>query len=130
MNCPNCGLANPDNAKFCGNCGTRFGATSQPQQPSYQVQPPTAPPIAGPGNPLLKNLALGCLVALLIFLFITFSCTRACSRSRRHYRRYGVVTRPVPYGAATYCSPMVASLNASVASVVAIGGIGPVPQID
>src|SRR4051812_21576936 len=27
MNCPNCGTANPDNAKFCMSCGTGFSAT-------------------------------------------------------------------------------------------------------
>ena len=27
MNCPSCGTANPDNAKFCMSCGTGFSAT-------------------------------------------------------------------------------------------------------
>ena len=36
--CPNCGAQLPDNANFCSNCGTRFGAPQQPygQQPYQQ----------------------------------------------------------------------------------------------
>ena len=34
--CPNCGAQLPDNANFCSNCGTRFGAPQQPYQQQYQ----------------------------------------------------------------------------------------------
>lgn len=39
--CPNCGAQLPDNANFCPACGTRSGASQQPQyqQPQYQQQP-------------------------------------------------------------------------------------------
>lgn len=103
MNCPNCGLANPDNAKFCANCGTSFeGARpsvtdysqsqSQYQQPAYQGSGPYRPEIpARTGSSLGKNIAIGCLIAFLIFLFFGLSCTRACFGLRhRHvyvYRR-------------------------------------------
>jgi uncharacterized membrane protein YvbJ len=87
MNCPNCGLANPDNARFCANCGTQFGGQQAPQQPPQQ-------PGSGPyrlegsqsqGNSLAKNIGLGCLIALVIFLFLGLSCTRACFGHRRSY---------------------------------------------
>lgn len=43
----------------------------------------------------MRNIGLGCLVVLLIFLFFGLSCTRACFRHRRYYRRYGAVICPV-----------------------------------
>lgn len=96
MNCPNCGLSNADNAKFCANCGTPLGTTPQPPQPSYQP-PPTyqSPGIVREKNPVMKNVGLGCLIVLLILLFVGFSCTRACFRGRRYYRHYGALIRPV-----------------------------------
>lgn len=104
MTCPNCGLNNPDNAKFCGNCGTTLtpGAPGpSPQPPAYQPPPPyQAPYQPGPypaapppqGNTAMKNVALGCLIVILIFLFFGLSCTRACFRPRRYFR-YGSVSR-------------------------------------
>jgi len=103
MNCPNCGLANPDNAKFCSNCGTAFGsAASQPfrgqqSQSQYQAAPPyPAPGYPAPGanpnrNTLAKNVGIGCLIALALFLFFGLSCTRACFGFRHRpyiHRRY------------------------------------------
>ncbi len=85
MNCPNCGLANPDTAKFCANCGTSFGnASSRPYQPA---QPYSAPNVAPGGRSMTRNIALGCLIILAIFLFFGLSCTRACF-SWRHGRTY------------------------------------------
>lgn len=95
MNCPNCGLPNPDNAKFCSNCGTSFGSAPSQPPPSYQSQsqyqtpPPSSyqsptsypPPVAPQGgNSLAKNIAIGCLIVLAIFMFLGLSCTRACFR--------------------------------------------------
>lgn len=89
--CPNCGLSNADNARFCANCGTPLGATTPP--PAYQA---TAPPplpyqTSAPASRLTgRNIALGCVVLLAILLF-GLSCTRACFGFRRsHYvhRRY------------------------------------------
>jgi hypothetical protein len=95
MNCPNCGLTNPDNAKFCANCGMRFANLSDPHQTSYQTQSPQEWPRTAPGkNSVIKNIGLGCLVVLLIFLFFGLSCTRACFRHRRYYRHYGAVMCP------------------------------------
>jgi uncharacterized membrane protein YvbJ len=34
--CPNCGAQLPDNANFCGSCGTRIGAS----QPQFNEQQP------------------------------------------------------------------------------------------
>jgi zinc-ribbon domain len=99
MNCPNCGLANPDTAKFCANCGTSFtgapqGASYQGQSQSYQPPPPPRPyqmeTANRGGNSLAKNIGLGCLIFLLLFLFFGLSCTRSCFGHRRTYvhRRY------------------------------------------
>lgn len=99
MNCPNCGLANPDSAKFCSNCGTSF-ASPHPSAAQYQSQSQSqAPPTPGPyqfeganrgGNSLARNIGLGCLIAVIIFLFLGLSCTRACFGHRRasYYHRY------------------------------------------
>ncbi|MBV9441791.1 MAG: hypothetical protein JO217_03765 [Acidobacteriaceae bacterium] len=56
-------MANPDNARFCANCGTQFGARSA---------------VPRTGNTVAKNIGLGCLIALVIVLFFGLSCTRAC----------------------------------------------------
>src|SRR5579875_3742585 len=105
MMCPNCGLANPDNAKFCANCGTQFGnaaSSSTPPPGAYQTQsqynpvPPYQgsyqPPAATGGSSIVKNIAIGCLIVLAIFMFLTLSCTRACfglHRGRTYiHRRY------------------------------------------
>ena len=96
MNCPNCGLANPDNAKFCANCGTAFTAASGAWQTPYQQQPAQPYQAAATGrNSMAKNIGLGCLVVLLIFILFGLSCTRACFGRRRYYRRYAEVTCPL-----------------------------------
>jgi uncharacterized membrane protein YvbJ len=95
MTCPNCGLANPDNARFCANCGTTLAGVP-PQQPypppqnQWQMQP------MAPRNSVGKNIAIGCLVAVLIVILFGLSCTRACFGRRRYYRYYGVVVTPAP----------------------------------
>ncbi|HEX4229127.1 MAG TPA: zinc-ribbon domain-containing protein [Bryobacteraceae bacterium] len=91
MTCPNCGLANPDNAKFCANCGTAFGPAPQepppgsPVQPGGPYQPPRYQPAPPPrtSNTVGKNIGIGCLVAIVIFLILGLSCTRACRRIGR-----------------------------------------------
>jgi uncharacterized membrane protein YvbJ len=100
MNCPNCGLANPDNARFCANCGTPFGSAPSPQSSPYQsqsqYQPPPPHQAPGPyqapgavrsGNTMAKNIGIGCLILVVIFLFFGLSCTRACL-GMRHGRAY------------------------------------------
>src|SRR3954454_29136 len=83
MNCPNCRLANPDSAKFCGNCGTALDGAPSPQsspygdQSQYQV-PPLPYQASGPygapntatsgGSTIAKRIGLGCLIAIVIFL--------------------------------------------------------------
>lgn len=96
MNCPNCGLANADSAKFCANCGTPLATAAQqppvyPSEPRYQTPPPYQAPGAsarsgppGAGNTTGKNIAIGCLIALLVVLFFGLSCTRACFGRRHH----------------------------------------------
>jgi hypothetical protein len=102
------GLTNPDNAKFCANCGTRFANLSDPHQTLYQPQSPQEWPRTAPGkNSVMKNVGLG-LVVLLIFLFFGLSCTRACFRHRRYYRHYGAVMCPAaPRDTSlTLCAPI------------------------
>jgi uncharacterized membrane protein YvbJ len=78
MYCPNCGLTNDNNARFCANCGTPFSSpVSNPLPQNYPVQ-------TTGGNSTAKNIAIGCLVAIAIFLFVGLSCTRSCLRLRRH----------------------------------------------
>jgi uncharacterized membrane protein YvbJ len=95
MTCPNCGLANPDNAKFCGNCGTSFSNVPPPSSGQYQTQS-QGPQAPGPyrfegaganrgGNSVAKNIGLGCLIAVIIFMVLGLSCTRACFGHRRAY---------------------------------------------
>lgn len=96
MNCPNCGLANPDTAKFCANCGTPLDNTGQPRQTSYQPPPPFEPSRTVPGknSATVKKIGLGCLIAIALVLFFGLSCTRACFGRRRYYRRYAEIVRP------------------------------------
>ncbi len=49
MFCPKCGTKLPDDATFCGNCGTRIGEAAQPAQPE-QPKPEKAP------TPMFKRL--------------------------------------------------------------------------
>jgi hypothetical protein len=112
MTCPNCGLANPDTAKFCANCGTPFTAAPPPQQsynpapsnsypnqPQYQQTPP-------PGsNSMGKNIAIGCLIAVLVVILFGLSCTRACFRHRRYYRYGAALAVVTPGAASTWTAP-------------------------
>ena len=94
MNCPNCGLANPDGARFCANCGTSLTGAPLPPPSAYQGQSQyqAPPPFQGRGGNTTRNIALGCLVLVLIFLFFGLSCTRACFGFRHNrvylHRRY------------------------------------------
>lgn len=46
MFCPNCGQQQPDNSKFCNNCGKPLQATpAVPQQPVVTATPVAPPPI-------------------------------------------------------------------------------------
>ena len=99
MYCPNCGLANPDSAKFCANCGTAFDGDSSQQSIPRQAQSQNAPPPAyqaprsyqfpgasGRRRFVGKDLGIGCLILVLILLFFGVSCTRACFGMRRRVR--------------------------------------------
>lgn len=91
MRCPNCGLDNPLNARFCANCGTPFGPVQEPPQGAYYPQPPPGPQFPPPRNSIWKNIGLGCLIAFLVFVVFGLSCTRACFHHRyrtTHYRYY------------------------------------------
>lgn len=115
MNCPNCGLDNPPNARFCANCGTTLGAAPPP--PPAAPPNPAYDPTGGPYNPTGQpynpaggqynqgsqpyNMAggyggtrmtpgraigLGCLVLVVLFFLSTVTCSRACFRlGRRAY---------------------------------------------
>jgi uncharacterized membrane protein YvbJ len=98
MNCPNCGLANADGARFCANCGTALSGSAPPPGNAYQTQSQYQNPLPpqGTGSPMgrsstARNIALGCLILVAIFLFFGLSCMRACFGFRRHvyvHRRY------------------------------------------
>ncbi|MBV8071176.1 MAG: zinc-ribbon domain-containing protein [Acidobacteriaceae bacterium] len=97
MTCPNCGLANAANARFCANCGTAFGAPTPSSPPSAGVPPPSTG-----GMSLGRSIGIGCLIVVLFIIF-GLSCTRSCLFGRRH--RYYVrhvsfrvaPVRPVPH---------------------------------
>lgn len=84
MHCPNCGLENPADARFCSNCGTAFNAPPN--------LPPPPPPPPSTGSTVARNIAIGCLIVIAIFLLFGLSCTRACYHMGRHrvyiHRRY------------------------------------------
>jgi uncharacterized membrane protein YvbJ len=96
MTCPNCGMSNPDNARFCANCGTTLAGGPPPPYtppPNQWQNPSPAPPAR---SSVGKNIAIGCLVAVLIVILFGLSCTRACLRHRRYYRYYGLIVAPEP----------------------------------
>ena len=53
MFCKNCGNQLPDNALFCGSCGTKVEAPAAPQQPAYEApqQPAYVAPQPAPQQP-------------------------------------------------------------------------------
>ena len=56
MYCPNCGQQQPDNAKFCNNCGADLQAVKQepnptPAAPAAENQNPTPQPVQQPIQP-------------------------------------------------------------------------------
>ena len=53
MFCKNCGNQLPDDALFCGSCGTKVEAPAAPQQPAYEApQPaPQQPAYVAPQQP-------------------------------------------------------------------------------
>ena len=112
MFCPNCGLSNADNARFCANCGTSLapGAASQQQQQSQQQgAPPPNPsawtqggsaggnygpaPVVSASGLTPRNIALGCLILLVVFVLFQGACVRACFHRRVYlHRRYASVS--------------------------------------
>ena len=50
MFCRNCGNQLPENALFCGNCGTKVEAQTAPQQPAYTA--PQQPAYEAPQQPV------------------------------------------------------------------------------
>ena len=50
MFCPHCGKESPADSKFCGNCGTTFGAAGEAQSaaPTTATAPPAGPPPVPP----------------------------------------------------------------------------------
>ena len=54
MYCPNCGTENPDEVRFCGNCGAAFGAS---------------PTVAEPIIPKTSGLAIAALVCAILSIF-------------------------------------------------------------
>jgi len=94
MKCPNCGLLNAANARFCGNCGTPFGAldmnAGNPNPGgSYTVNPPPQRSGLTAGS-----VGRGCLIAFAIVILLLIFSGRSCFSHRRHVR-YGYRTQLV-----------------------------------
>lgn len=76
MFCKNCGNQIPDNAAFCGSCGTKVEAQAAPQQPAYEApqqpaytapqpayqQPAQAAPAQSTNDPALDSLATNSMI--------------------------------------------------------------------
>ncbi|MBV8551118.1 MAG: zinc-ribbon domain-containing protein [Acidobacteriaceae bacterium] len=77
MTCPNCGLQNAGNARFCANCGTPLNA-GVPVDAGGRVNPP-----GGSLSPA-KAIGLGCLIIVVLFLLFGLSCARSCFFPRHH----------------------------------------------
>ena len=93
MTCSNCGLANDSAARFCANCGTALSPAPMGSAPMGSAPMGGAPLRGAPfrafqRNSVSKNIGIGCLVALLIFMFLGLSCTRSCFRYRRFYTHH------------------------------------------
>ena len=63
MYCNNCGSSNPDQAKWCGNCGASLG--QQPASPSVTAQQPP-PDVFQPAGPRIESYLVH---SLLVTLF-------------------------------------------------------------
>lgn len=91
MKCPNCGLLNAANARFCGNCGTAFGS------PNMNAGNPN-PGGMYTGNPVPQrgftagSVGRGCLIAFAIVVLLLLFSGRSCF-SHRHYRYGGYRTQ-------------------------------------
>src|SRR5215213_5093058 len=61
--CPQCGIDNPDNARFCDQCGAALiPVAAVPTQPPIATQPPAAPmatAVAAPAVPSSSG-SVGC----------------------------------------------------------------------
>ncbi|MBV8896068.1 MAG: zinc ribbon domain-containing protein [Acidobacteriaceae bacterium] len=100
MICPNCGLNNPPNARFCANCGTTLsGSAPPPPNPGYTPQPGgqynqgSSQPynmsggynVGGTRMSPARAIGLGCLILVLLFFVLpALTCSRACFRYGRH----------------------------------------------
>jgi hypothetical protein len=62
-NCKSCGAANPDGAKFCGNCGAPVTRPTPPPQPAAAAPSPIAPQ---PSRSALSGLLTVFLIIVLI----------------------------------------------------------------
>lgn len=92
MKCPNCGLVNAADARFCGNCGTAFG----PPNPNMNAANPN-PGGMYTGAPAPRrgltagSVGRGCLIGFAIVVLLLLFSGRSCF-SRRHYRYGGYRT--------------------------------------
>lgn len=81
MKCLHCGIDNPDNTKFCSNCGAPLNTYQQPQQPQpqqqnqqYYSQQFQQPPYQQPQQPIIikEKKKIGCFTIGLIVLGVFF----------------------------------------------------------
>lgn len=77
MQCPNCGLTNPENARFCFECGTAFQKSIKMEY--YQPSASTSCPKCGLSNPNSGKFCYGCGTVLTPLEVLIQPETRQCS---------------------------------------------------
>ena len=98
MICPKCGADNPDQVKFCGNCGTKLEQQSVQQTPPqaeriYIQQPVTEETLPAQFRPLSPWAYFGYSLLFSIpvvgfILLIVFSCKKSNINRRNFARAY------------------------------------------
>lgn len=79
MNCKICGAALPENAKFCGKCGAKFGAVPAPIEPKpMPVQPRSKKPLI---------IAVAVILALITIGLVIFLCSDDDDRDSKRSKK-------------------------------------------
>jgi hypothetical protein len=96
MNCKICGAALPENAKFCGKCGAKFGAVPAPIEPKPMPAQPRSK------KPLI--IAVAVILALITIGLVIFLCSDDDDRdSKRSKKSNDAETVAEEYINIVYC---------------------------